>query len=164
MPQPTMFSGDPFGASLNLKKASEDKAAATERNRIGQDALSLHLAKLEGRAAELNAVPAPEVPFTTDQGTGETVALDQPLPPRNPHIGGMMPLDQPGALELRGYLTPDGKSTPSGRLFLELEKQGLFDKKGLLTDKGRAFVADPDPRAQDLVNRVFVAVIPSREA
>lgn len=141
--RPVQFAGDPFAASQELGKIREKIAKEKEQAKVAQEALFLHLAKQQGRANELNSAPAVEVPFTTEQGTGATVALEKPLPQRNPHIGGLMPLDQPGALVARGYLTETGEATPSGKLFLELHKQGLFDDKGLLTAKGKAFTIDP---------------------
>ena len=144
------FTGDIFAVSQNLAKSREDIARNKEQAKVAQEALSLHLNKLQERANALNAVAPVEVPYTTEQGTGASVALETPLPLRNPAEGGLMPLDQPGALVARGYLTEDGKSTPSGKLFLELHKQGLFDDKGLMTTKGKAFLAPADVREQDL--------------
>jgi hypothetical protein len=148
--EPTLFTGDIFGATQDFAETQEKLAKDKQRAKVAQEALTLHLSKQAERANQLNAVAPVEVPYTTEQGTGAMVALETPLPKRNEALGGLMPLDQPGALLARGYLTEDGKATPSGKLFLELHKQGLFDDKGLITTKGKAFLASPDVREQDL--------------
>lgn len=103
-----------------------------------------HLARQANRAAELNAVPAPELPQGFTPGTGQSVALEQPLPPRNPAPGGLLPLSVPGSKEARGYVDAQGNVTEAGKQFFNLYKEGIFDDDGILTDKGRAFLMDKD--------------------
>lgn len=65
----------------------------------------------------------------------------------------LVPLNQPGALEKRGYLDEQGNATRLGEDYLMLEDQGLFDANGQLTAKGQAFGIDPidalDPKNLD---------------
>lgn len=60
-------------------------------------------------------------------------------PEVKPINGPVIPLDVPGAFELRGYLDAEGNATPEGELFLELQDSGIFDERGYLTPKGAAF-------------------------
>ena len=41
---------------------------------------------------------------------------------------------------LRGYIDDQGNPTESGELFAELHSGGIFDDRGGLTDKGKAFI------------------------
>lgn len=54
----------------------------------------------------------------------------------------LVPLDQPGAWEARGYFDETGEPTPLGEDFITLQESGLFDPTGKLTPKGQAFALD----------------------
>lgn len=130
-------------AQYQIEKDQEE-AKRNEQSKGEAEILGRHLARQANRAAEINAVPAPEIPHGFEQGTGQSVALDQPLPPRNPAPRGLLPLSVPGAKVARGYVDADGNPTPAGEQAFLLMEQGLLDDDAMPTKKAEAFLMDRD--------------------
>ncbi|WP_367874009.1 hypothetical protein [Luteolibacter sp. Populi] len=123
-----------------VEEARQEKQQDSGFNKGVQEILGRHLTRQQIRAQELNAAPSPEIPYGFEQGTGQSVQLEKPMPQRNKAPGGLVPLSVPGAVMLRGYVDESGKPTPAGRQFYKLRGEGLFDDDGLLTEKGKAYV------------------------
>ena len=97
----------------------EEDKKAEEVSRFNKGVAEItgrHLIRQANRAAEINSVPAPELPQGFTPGTGESATLDQPLPPRNTAPGGLLPLSVPGAKQMRGYVDDQGNVTEAGKL------------------------------------------------
>ncbi len=101
-----------------------------EENEYLSAATKRHLVEQDARAQAINSIPEPEP---------DPALPVQPQIPRNQAPGGLVPLNQPLSAEMRGYLSPDGGLTHEGDEFYELQRLGVFDDLGNLTDKGKAF-------------------------
>jgi hypothetical protein len=89
-----------------------------EMARAEEEALRLHLAGQQGRMQQLR----------------EAQVWESDTPPG---------ITTPDGQYLRGYIDEEGDPTESGELFVELLASGLFNNRGELTEKGRAFALDP---------------------
>lgn len=76
-------------------------------------------------------------------------------------IKDLVPLDQEGGFEARGYVDEAGNVTESGNSFLDLEDSGIFDGNGNLTPKGQAFAMD---RSEALMERNLPVYITRQKA
>jgi hypothetical protein len=108
-----------------------------ERHVIAERLLKQHLGDQAARAEALNMANGPGIDGVPIYG--DIIGSQRPALPRNEAPGGMMPVQQPGAMQIRGYLDENEDMTPMGEEFLALVDAGMFDDRGNLTAEGKAF-------------------------
>ena len=144
IPTSTAIGTDPLGmnAAKILEKTEEEKARLKELAKLEAEFASQHLAEQLALTQAVNqqlqsnhdAAKVPVLGDAVDMMTPEVPLIKEPL----------VPFDMEGGMELRGYLDAEGNATPEGELFVELLDSGIFDERGQLTPKGRAYTMTPE--------------------
>jgi hypothetical protein len=134
-----------MNAARIREQSEEEEARAKALAKAESEFATQHVAEQMALTQAVNqqlqrnhdAAKVPVLGDAVDMMTPETPLIKDPL----------VPFDMEGGMELRGYLDENGNATPEGELFVELMDSGIFDERGQLTTKGKAFTLRPDESA-----------------
>ena len=148
IPTDPLSSTDPLGmnAAGIIAQSEEEKARRKALAKAESEFATQHLAEQSALRDAINQQlqsnhDAAKVPILGD-------AVDMMTPQIEPIKDPLIPFDMQGGMELRGYLDAEGNATPEGELFVELMDSGIFDERGQLTPKGKAYTMDAEAAEQ----------------
>lgn len=149
VPTSTAIGTDPLGmnAAKVREQSEEQKARLKELAKAEAEFAAQHVAEQAALTQAINRQLRSNRDASTVPVLGD--AVDMLTPDVDPIREQFIPFDMPGGMELRGYLDENGNATPEGELFVELMDSGIFDDRGQLTAKGKAYVMDPEEAEQE---------------
>lgn len=149
VPTSTAIGTDPLGmnAAKVREQSEEQKARLKELAKAEAEFAAQHVAEQSALTQAINQQLRSNRDASTVPVLGD--AVDMLTPDVEPIREQFIPFDMPGGMELRGYLDAEGNATPEGELFVELMDSGIFDDRGQLTAKGKAYVMDPEDAEQE---------------